>query len=70
MIKTIVLPAWTTFMQEKRTLTGTHGTHTTMHITDKSNPDWGLDCRKSMEFTIQLRDNYSGDKKDHPNFNK
>ena len=68
MIKTIVLPAWTMYMQEKRTLTGTHGTHNAVHYSDQSSPDRVLQRQKSMEYTIQLRDYYSGDKTDHSNF--
>lgn len=55
-------------MQEKRTLTGTHGTHATMHFTDQGSLDRDLQRRKSTEYTIQLRGNYSGDKTDHSNF--
>ena len=55
-------------MQEKRTLTGTYGTHNAVHFTDQSSPDRVLQRQKSMEYTIQLRDYYSGDKTDHSNF--
>ena len=66
MIKTIVLPAWTTSMQEKRTLTGTHGTHATMHIIRQSSPNRLQQRQESMEYTIQLRrDNYSGEELHH-----
>ena len=54
-------------MQEKRTLTGTHGTHNTMHFADQRSPYPGGWTRRSMEPTIHLQDN-SGEKTDFPNF--